>query len=107
MAHVNIKQGQQARGVSSKLRLGRNVGKAVAKVEERKLRKVGNSVGVTIPVTILNDMDLKEGDTISFETNNDGIVLKRKDPIVTDEFMSLIQKVADENDAALKALVER
>lgn len=38
---------------------------------------------------------------------NDGIVLKRKDPIVTDEFMSIIQKVADKNDAALKALVER
>jgi putative addiction module antidote len=45
-----------------------------------KLRKVGNSIGVTFPKDILDQLALKEGDTMNIIVTNDGIQLTPFDP---------------------------
>ncbi len=77
------------------------------KVMERKLRKVGNSLAVTIPMEVLQQIGLKEGDTIEFSPQGEVVTLKKKEEVVTEAFMALVKEICDENDEALKELVNR
>lgn len=45
-----------------------------------KLRKVGNSLCVTLPKDVLNQLNLSEGDDLTLTVNNDGINLSPFDP---------------------------
>lgn len=48
------------------------------------LRKIGNSTGFSIPASFLNETGLKEGDTMTMDSQSDGTVtLKRKAPKYT------------------------
>jgi putative addiction module antidote len=47
---------------------------------ETKLRKIGNSIGVTLPKEILDKLDLKEGDTMNIVLTTEGIKLTAFDP---------------------------
>lgn len=40
-----------------------------------KLRKVGNSIGVILPKTIIKDFNLKEGDSLEVVEEKDGFKL--------------------------------
>ncbi|MEQ9090965.1 MAG: AbrB/MazE/SpoVT family DNA-binding domain-containing protein [Balneola sp.] len=40
---------------------------------ETKVRKVGNSLGLTLPKNVVEELHLKDGDTLSIETK-DGIL---------------------------------
>lgn len=45
-----------------------------------KLRKVGNSIGATIPRDVLDKFNLKEGDELTLVVLEDGIKLMAYDP---------------------------
>jgi putative addiction module antidote len=45
-----------------------------------KLRKVGNSLGVTFPKEVLDKLALKEGDTMNIVLTTEGIQLTPFDP---------------------------
>ncbi|MFM7448490.1 MAG: AbrB/MazE/SpoVT family DNA-binding domain-containing protein [Leptolyngbyaceae cyanobacterium] len=45
-----------------------------------KLRKVGNSIGTTIPQEVLDRFNLKEGDELTLVVLEDGIKLMAYDP---------------------------
>lgn len=47
---------------------------------ERKLRKIGNSVGLLLPKDVLEDMNLKEGDSveITYDFDKKEIKLRNK-----------------------------
>jgi len=47
---------------------------------QTKLRKIGNSIGVTFPKEILDKLDLKEGDTMNIVLTTEGIKLTAFDP---------------------------
>ena len=47
---------------------------------DTKLRKIGNSVGVTLPKEVLDKYGLKEGDTINIVLTTEGIQLSPFDP---------------------------
>ena len=40
-----------------------------------KLRKVGNSIGIILPKTIIKDLNLKEGDSLEVIEEKDGFKL--------------------------------
>ena len=46
---------------------------------ETKIRKVGNSLGVTLPKNVVDELHLKDGDTLSIETTNGNLQLKPLD----------------------------
>jgi putative addiction module antidote len=43
---------------------------------ETKVRKVGNSLGLTLPKNVVEELHLKEGDTLSIETKDGNLNLK-------------------------------
>ena len=45
-----------------------------------KLRKIGNSTGITLPKEILDKLGLKEGDTLNIVLTSDGIQLTPYNP---------------------------
>ena len=45
-----------------------------------KLRKVGNSLCVTLPKDVLSQLNLSEGDDLTLTVNNNGIHLSPFDP---------------------------
>lgn len=47
---------------------------------ETKIRKIGNSLGVTLPKQLINELHLKNGDTLTIEINGPNLELKPVDP---------------------------
>jgi putative addiction module antidote len=69
------------------------------------LRKIGNSVGVIIPKEMLDRLGLKEGDELSIEAKDGGMVFKPTD----EEFARQIEigrKFIDRYKVALQKLAE-
>ncbi|AZV43656.1 putative addiction module antidote [Peribacillus asahii] len=44
---------------------------------ERKIRKVGNSLGVLLPSSMLKEIGVKDGDTVYISMGNDGEIVIR------------------------------
>ena len=44
---------------------------------EVKLTKWGNSFGIRLPKAIIDDLNIKENETLSIETKNNQIILKK------------------------------
>ena len=45
-----------------------------------RIRRIGNTVGVILPESMLNSLNLYEGDLIFVEQNDDGLSLTPQDP---------------------------
>lgn len=52
-------------------------------------------------------MELEEGDVIEFQEKDGDMILKKKSPIITPEFMNLIADIYEEQKEVFEALVER
>ncbi|CAM3960225.1 AbrB/MazE/SpoVT family DNA-binding domain-containing protein [Geobacillus sp. FSL K6-0789] len=62
----------------------------VVKPMERKITKVGNSLGITLPQEVLDHLKAKQGDEIQFRLEADGkVVISKYSPIdysILDDF---------------------
>ena len=47
---------------------------------ETKVRKIGNSLGVTLPKQVIDDLHLKKGDKLTIEAKGNTLQLKPNDP---------------------------
>lgn len=79
---------------------------------ERKVTKIGNSFGVTIPIELLKQVGLSQGDDVQVEVKDGKIILRKKEQItlpegVDAEFMDILNDVIKEHDKAFKGLVTR
>jgi len=79
---------------------------------ERKVTKIGNSFGITIPIELLKKVGLSQGDDVQVEVKDDKIVLRKKKQLslpegVDAEFMDILNDVLKEHDKAFKGLVNR
>ncbi|UFT98518.1 AbrB/MazE/SpoVT family DNA-binding domain-containing protein [Radiobacillus kanasensis] len=79
---------------------------------ERKITKVGNSFGITLPTELLNQVGLAHGDDVHVEVKDGKILLRKKEQIklpdgVDAEFMDILNDVIREHDKAFKGLVDR
>lgn len=79
---------------------------------ERKVTKIGNSYGITIPTAFLKEAGLSYGDNVRLESKDGEIVLRKKEEVklpegVTSDFMDLLNDVIKEHDVAFKGLVEK
>ena len=64
---------------------------------ERKVRKAGNSLGVTLPVDMLKEVGIKEGDTIYISLENNSIVVRsEKMKEDNDKFKQDVLKIIEE-----------
>ena len=51
-----------------------------------RIRRIGNTVGVILPESMLNSLNLYEGDLLFIEQNDDGLSLTAQDPELTGVF---------------------
>ncbi|MGN7388783.1 AbrB/MazE/SpoVT family DNA-binding domain-containing protein [Sporosarcina sp. SAFN-015] len=79
---------------------------------ERKVTKIGNSIGITLPSEVLTQAGLSQGDDVQIEVKDGKIILKKKEHLqlpdgVDAEFMEILNDVIKEHDKAFKGLVDR
>lgn len=82
---------------------------------ERKITKVGNSLGVTLPPEVLKHLKAQQGDAIRFELEEDGCVSVKKCKelnldVLTDidqDFLDGLQDLFENYDNTLRNLADR
>ena len=79
---------------------------------ERKVTKIGNSFGITLPKALLKQLGLNHGDGVQIEAEAGKIILRKKEQVtlpegIDAEFMNVLNNVIDEHDKAFKGLVDR
>jgi antitoxin MazE len=65
---------------------------------KRKIRRIGNSLGIVLPIEILKDLQLNEGDHVEIETKKyKGEIILRNPKItpITDDFESRVIDVVE------------
>ncbi|MFN7164948.1 MAG: AbrB/MazE/SpoVT family DNA-binding domain-containing protein [Hyphomonas sp.] len=70
-----------------------------------KIRKLGNSLGVVLPKDVLEQLKVKEGDTLNVVAAPTGITLSVSDEEV-DRLMEMAERIMDENREVLRALAK-
>ncbi|PED16503.1 AbrB family transcriptional regulator [Bacillus thuringiensis] len=91
------------------------IGGALAmKPVERKVTKIGNSLGITVPQDIFNLLGVNLGDIVSLEVNNenDEIIIKKQKKVslpkdVDPMFLDIVSDVFERYDETLKGLANR
>ncbi|WP_141432199.1 AbrB/MazE/SpoVT family DNA-binding domain-containing protein [Bacillus sp. 03113] len=79
---------------------------------ERKVTKIGNSIGITLPPEVLKQVGLSQGDDVQVEVKDGKIILRKKEQLqlpdgVDAGFMDILNEVIKEHDKAFKGLVDR
>ncbi|WP_423800858.1 AbrB/MazE/SpoVT family DNA-binding domain-containing protein [Neobacillus sp. SAB-20_R2A] len=84
----------------------------VVKEVERKVTRVGNSLGVTFPQEVLELLGIRQGDEVRFEIVNGQVTIKKKTNIklpkgIDEEFLEQMNDMINEYDKTFKNLVDR
>ncbi|MDW0113253.1 AbrB/MazE/SpoVT family DNA-binding domain-containing protein [Sporosarcina saromensis] len=79
---------------------------------ERKVTKIGNSFGITLPADLLKEAGLSYGDNVQIKVEDGNIVIHKKEQLylpdgVDAAFMDILNDVIQEHDKAFKGLVDR
>ncbi|MED2932428.1 AbrB/MazE/SpoVT family DNA-binding domain-containing protein [Bacillus wiedmannii] len=81
---------------------------------ERKVTKIGNSLGLTLPQEFYTTLNIKQGDVVSLEINkeNEQIVIKKSKKISMPEdlnpkFLESLNRTINKFDGAFKDLINR
>ncbi|MCM2535942.1 AbrB family transcriptional regulator [Neobacillus pocheonensis] len=85
---------------------------SVVKEVERKVTKIGNSLGVTFPQEVLEHLGVYQGDEVSFHLENGYVSIKKKVNIklpkgIDQEFLDQMNDMINEYDKTFKGLVDR
>lgn len=70
-----------------------------------KIRKIGNSLGVVLPKEVLDQLKVKEGDTLDVVPTETGVKLSISDEEV-DRLMQMAERIMHENREVLRALAK-
>lgn len=82
---------------------------------ERKVTKIGNSLGVTLPTEVLNHLQADQGDELTFKLENNGSVSIKKmqnlnfDGLegIDQDFIDGVKELFENYDATLRNLADR
>lgn len=59
-----------------------------------KIQRWGNSLGIRIPMKMINDFSLRNGSTVDITENTDSIIIR---PKKNHDLNELLEKISDEN----------
>lgn len=79
---------------------------------ERKITKIGNSYGITIPNDLLKQAGLEHGDDVVLEYTDDGIKITKNRKVslpegISEDFFEVVQETMEAYDSTIKGLVDR
>lgn len=86
-------------------------GEIMSKIE-RKVTKIGNSYGITIPIDMLKEAGISYGDHVQLEQKEGNIMINKKEDVklpegVDNDFMDALHDVIKEHHEAFKGLVDK
>lgn len=82
-------------------------------VEKRRVTQIGNSLGVTLPNTILDKLKLVKGDEVNVEVTGNQIIIKKKPVMVElpegmpEDFFDVLKEEMEAHKETMKGLVNR
>lgn len=81
--------------------------------ETRKIIQVGNSLGITLPNSMLEELGVKKGDEVHVEAQGEELIVKRK-PVMIElpqgippDFFYTLKEIMEQQKDILKGLVNR
>ncbi len=79
---------------------------------ERKVTKIGNSLGVTFPSELLKKIEVAQGDTVIIDIRGDEIILRKSRKVelpsgISPDFFDILQETMNEYDETIKGLRDR
>jgi len=74
---------------------------------ERKVTKVGNSLGITLPQEVLKHLKVKHGDVIKFNLDDNNNILIKKFTPIDEDFLEGFKYAFENYDDALRNLADR
>lgn len=85
--------------------------KELSKIE-RKVTKIGNSYGITVPVDMLKEAGLSYGDNVQLESKDGEIVLRKKKEIelpkgLSEDFFEVLERNTNKHEKTIRDLVDR
>jgi antitoxin MazE len=84
----------------------------VVREVERKVTRIGNSLGVTFPQEVLEHLKVKQGDEVKFELAPGSVSIKKKSAMklpkgIDEEFLEQMNEMISDYDETFKGLVNR
>ncbi|GAA0606220.1 hypothetical protein GCM10009001_24300 [Virgibacillus siamensis] len=83
---------------------------AMAKKEVRKVNQTGNSLSVGLPKSIVDALEIKRGDEMEFEVEDNQIILSKKEnweDHVDTEMVEMLRETFDEHYEVFRNLKDR
>lgn len=79
---------------------------------ERKITKIGNSYGITIPKEILKEAGIGYGDSVEIAKEEDKIYIQKKKSVklpkgLSSDFFEVLEKNTEMHEKTLSDLVDR
>lgn len=79
---------------------------------DRKITKIGNSYGVTVPADLLKEAGISYGDNVQLELKGGKIVMNKREDItlpegISPDFFDVLEKNTRKHNETLKRLVDR
>lgn len=74
---------------------------------DRKVTKIGNSLGVTLPQEVLKHLNIKQGDKIKFNLEENGNISVKKITPIDEDFLDGLKYAFENYDDALRNLADR
>lgn len=79
---------------------------------ERKVTKIGNSYGITVPVDMLKEAGLSYGDNVQLESKDGEIVMRKKRDVklpegLSTDFFEVLERNTNKHEKTIQELVDR
>ena len=79
---------------------------------ERKVTKIGNSYGITIPAEFLKESGLSYGDNVQLNLKDGEIVMRKKEEVslpegISADFFKVLERNANKHEKTIQDLVDR
>lgn len=79
---------------------------------ERKVTKIGNSLGVTFPGEVLKRVNIAQGDVVTIDVRDGEIVLRKSRKInlpegISPDFFDILNETMTEYDVTIKGLRDK
>lgn len=79
---------------------------------ERKITRIGNSLGVTFPGEVLKKVNISRGDVVTIDVRDGEIILRKSRKItlpqgISPDFFDILNETMEEYDETIKGLRDK
>lgn len=81
-------------------------------MSERRITKIGNSLGITFPSELLSQLNLSQGDEVTLEVINNSLIIKKSRKVnlpngVSEDFFDVVNESFENYGKTIKKLDDR